>query len=104
MNDYTLGNGPDSLDLAERDHARYEAEGFQSDEEWEQEREEKILRRAEEMLEDEECVREALSDTRIVGLFLEGDMSSFQIGGMINNSIQVIIIKMAIEEIDKEYS
>ena len=104
MNDYTLGLTKDSYDLSHRDHERYEAERELSDSDWEQEREDKILERAEEMLEDEEYIREALCDNRIIGLFLEGGLNSIQMGGMINNSIQVIITEMAIEEIDKEYS
>ena len=103
MNDYTLGNGPDSLDLAERDHARYEAEGFQSDEEWEQERADKILDRAEEISINPKYIQEALSDERVTELFFKGS-TNYVLGALILDVVYYLILKMATEEIDKEYS
>lgn len=103
MNDYVQSNGPDSLDQAERDNARYEAEREQSDADWEQEREAKIVARAEEMVDEgDDYLKEALCSDEVVKFlrsYVEGDFY-VQFATLMAGLIK----EMAEEEVDKEYS
>ena len=103
MNDYVQNEGPDSLDQAERDNARYEAERAQSDADWEREREDKIAAKYQQMSIDPEYVQEALSDIRVTELFFKGS-SNYVLGALILAVVDYLLLKMAEEEIDKEYS
>ena len=103
MNTYVQYDGPDSLDQAERDNARYEAERAQSDADWEREREDKIAAKYQQMSIDPEYVQEALSDIRVTELFFKGS-TTYVLGVMILEVVGYLILKMAEEEVDKEYS
>ena len=102
MNDYTLGLTKDSYDLSHRDHERYEAERELSDSDWEQEREAKILARAEEMFGSGEYLREALCSDEIVAVVRGAYESDFT--ERFTTVMSELLWKMAIEEVDKEYS
>ena len=103
MNDYTLEPTKDSYDLSHRDHERYEAERELSDEDWEQEREDKIVAKVEEMSRDLKYIQEALSDERVAELFFKGS-TNYVLGALILDVVDYLLLKMATEEIDKEYS
>ena len=102
MNDYTLEPTKDSYDLAHRDYERYEAERELSDSDWEQEREDKIESRCGEMLMEDEYLREALCADEVLSVVR--DSTNINFSDNFTTAIAVLLWKMAIEEVDKEYS
>ena len=102
MNDYTLEPTKDSYDLAHRDHERYQAERELSDVDWEEEREVKIESRCNEMLEDDEYLREVMCSDEILYIVRSSTEGNFS--DKFTTVVAEVIWEMAAEEIDKGYS